>query len=131
MRLLPTEVRLYAASSISSNKCKFSCVGDPVGNLEHCFFDCQLTNEIGIWLLNIFKRVIPNSNPRYILNLDFDHDELLLLTIEALCFCWSRRSNGKKATLADFTSSIHSDLILYSETKHRCLGEKVKSLIAL
>ena len=128
--LLPTENRLFAASSVSSNKCKASCPGDPIADLEHCFFDCQLTNELGMWLLNIFKRVIPHSNPRVILNLEFENAELLFLTIEVLYFSWSRRTIGKKASLVEFTSSIDADLMILSESKYRNLGEKVKTLMS-
>ena len=41
--LLPTEVRVNDASKIPSYVCKYSCPGDPVGNLEHCFSECKLT----------------------------------------------------------------------------------------
>ena len=128
--LLPTEKRLFSASNIPSNKCKVSCPGDPIADLEHCFFDCKLTSEVGMWLLSIFQKESPSANSRDILRINFDNDELLFLTVEAFNFCWSRRSKGKKATLEDFMPSINADLLLLSQTKHMCLGEKVKNLIA-
>jgi len=110
--LLPTENRLFSVSNITSNKCKFSCPGDPIGDLEHCFFNCKLTSEVGMWLLRIFEKENPGTNPRLILRLDFENNELLFLTVEAFHFCWSRRAGGKKATLTDFKPSIYADLML-------------------
>ena len=60
-KLLPVEEKLYAVSSISSSSCKFSCPGDPIGSLEHCFFHCLLTKELGTWFLEVLKSVNPGA----------------------------------------------------------------------
>ena len=128
--LLPTEARLNAVSKTSSNVCKFSCHGDPIGNLEHCFFECKMTRDIGSWLLNIYKTSNPNETPTSILRLDTTgNDELLFLAIKAFKFCWARRVVGKHATLTDYLSDSSVDLKTLEGTRHSVLSDRVKKLI--
>ena len=93
-KLLPVEEKLYAASNIPSNSCKFSCPDEPIGSLEHCFFHCHLTKELGTWLHNIFKSVNSSATESGILFLDFQNDGLLFLTVTALQFSWAKRVVG-------------------------------------
>ena len=128
--LLPTEVRLKAAYKIPSFVCKYSCPSDPVGNLEHCFFECKLTLDVGSWLLNIASIYNPNFTPTSILRLDYSsYNGLLFIAIKAFQFCWTRRVAGKYATLTDFLSDIRVDLMTLEETKHRMLCEEVNKFI--
>ena len=129
--LLPTEARLNAISKTPSSVCKFSCPGDPIANLEHCFFECKMTGVVGSWLLNVYKTSNPNWTSSSILRLDINsNDDLLYLAIKAFQFCWARRVVGKIAILSDFLSDISVDIKTLEETRHRALSEKVKKVIS-
>ena len=128
--LLPVEEKLYGASVLPSNICKFSCPGDPVGNLEHCFFYCQLTTEVGTWLLDVTKIADQNATASKIIKLDIHgNDGLLFLSVKALEFCWSKRAVGKNAVLSEFKTHLNADLRLMLNTKHKDVVEKVQSLM--
>ena len=130
--LLPTEVRLNAISKTPSSMCKFTCPGDPIGNLEHCLIECIMTRDVGSWLLNVYKTFNPISTSISILRLDIDinsNDDLLFVAVKALQFCWAKRVVGKIAMLTDFLSDISVDLKTLEETCHSDLSERVKKII--
>ena len=130
--LLPTEVRLYAASLNKDPYCRFSCVGNPIGDMEHCFFQCRTTAEVGSWLLNVHQKVNSVSNPCLIMKLDFQANVgLLILIIKALEFCWSKRSASRDAILVEFLASLETELKVLDMTKYRPVGEQVRQLVLL
>ena len=129
--LLPSEVRLHAAS-LNDPYCRFSCAGNPVGDLEHCFFRCTLIAEVGSWLLNVHEKVNPGSTPSLIMRLDSQANYgLLLLTIKAFEYCWLKRSVGRDGILVEFLSSLERDLKVLDMTRYRPVGEEVRQLAIL
>ena len=123
--LLPTELRLHAAS-LNAPNCRFSCEGNPVGDLEHCFFHCRMTSEVGMWILNIHQKTTPGSNPNLIMRLDYQNDiGLLILTIKALEYCWLKRSANKRAILVEFLSLLEDYLKVLDLTRYRQVVEQV------
>ena len=126
--LLPTEVKLHAAS-LSDPHCRFSCAGNPIGDLEHSLFQCRMTAEVGSWLLNVHQKVNPGSNPNLIMMLDSQANiGLLILTIKIFEYCWSKRSASREAILVEFLSLLECDLKVLDMTKYQPVGEEVRQL---
>ena len=116
--LLPTEVRLHAAS-LNDPYCRFSCPGNPIGDLEHSLFQCRMTAEVGSWLLDVHQKVNPSSNPSLIMRLDSQANiGLLILTIKTFEFCWIKRSVSRVAMLVEFLSFLEEDLKVLDMTKN-------------
>ena len=128
--LLPTEERLGAVGKNIQNVCKFSCAGNPVGNLEHCLFHCQLSEDVGTWLIDLHKTVNPEATSASILRLDLiENCELLYLSIKTFQFCWTKRLAGKRVTVIETIAYIVSDVRSFGGTRHGHLIAKVENLL--
>ena len=127
--LLATEERLGKTLKNNESVCRFSCPGDPIGNLEHCFFSCRLTSEVGAWLIRICQTAYVNACPKSILKLDCSDSCLSFLVIKALHYCWCQRQSGKKASVDGFKSSIIVDAEILSGTRHRAFCETVIQIV--
>ena len=128
--LLPTEEKLGAVGKNIQNVCKYSCPGNPVGNVEHCLFHCQLTQAVGTWLTNLHKSTYSEATPASILRLDLnDNDELLYLSIKTFQFCWSKRLAGKRVTVIETIANIIADVRALEGTRHEHLIAKVENLL--
>ena len=128
--LLPTEKRLSVTSRNISDSCRFGCIGNPCGDIEHCLFWCQMTYEVGQWLLGIHKLNDPNSSTSGILRMDLQGNMVLtFVTIKTLEYCWCRRSANKKAVLAECISSISADLVILDMTKHSHISSEIRQLL--
>ena len=128
--LLPTDMRLSSASRNLVGSCRFGCIGDPNGDLEHCLFWCQMTSDVGQWILNIHKQNYPNACASNILKLDLsDKVALTVLTIKALEYSWYQRAASKRAKIAECISSISADLEILDLTKYRHISGEIKQLL--
>ena len=128
--LLPTEERLGKSLQNHRKVCKFSCPHEPIANLEHCFFHCSLTREVGTWVLEVCQTFDANACPKNVLKLTTTDNCLSYLVITALHYCWLQRAKGKKASIEDFKASIKVDLQVLLETRHRAFSEEASQLIS-
>ena len=128
--LLPTEKRLSVTSRNTTGSCRFGCVGNPYGDIEHCLFWCQMTNEVGQWLLGIHRQNDPNSKVSSILKMDLCRNAALtVLTIKTLEYCWWRRTANKMALLSECLSNISADLEILDMTKHSHTSSEIRQLL--
>ena len=51
--LLPTEQRLDRIGRNNGALCKYTCLGQPIADLDHCLFSCDLVKDVGMWLLQL------------------------------------------------------------------------------
>ena len=89
-----------------------------------------MTKELGTWFLEVLKSVNPGATESGILNLDFQNDGLLFLTVAVLQFSWSKRIAAKKAAVVDFKAHLNAVLKIMSATRHKDIGGKVQSLVS-
>ena len=72
-RLLPTESRLHSTvgriSNQSSPFCKYCSDRSQIADAEHCLFDCDLTRDVGQWLLDTIRKQIPAATPKDVMSL--------------------------------------------------------------
>ena len=130
--LLPTDERLSVIpkTSTGTGVCRFGCIGDPCGDLEHCLFWCQMTKDVGQWLLDIHKLNYPNVCASNVLRLDLsDKVALTLLTIKTFEYSWYQRAASKKVKLADCIASISADLEILDLTRYRHISGEMKQLL--
>ena len=128
--LLPTEEKLSAAVKNFQSGCKYSCPDSPVANLEHVFFKCHLTHDVGNWLLDLFKTVNAEATSESILRLDFkDNDELFFLAVKTFQFCWSKRVAGKTVSVMEVIACVQVDISLLEGTKHENLIAKIEKFL--
>ena len=118
--LLPSEGRLAEILPNNSPACRHSCAGDPAADLEHIFFFCRLTSEVGAWLLNLVRQYDPLLTPTQILRLEIEGgDGLVWVVINTMYFCWKRRSDRKKANLVECLANLTADLNILADTRYQ------------
>ena len=80
------------------------------------FFWCELSKDVGAWLLNFLRNRIPTS-PHAVLNFNLDDDEpLIWVIIQTLCFIWDKRINSKEAKVAEFLGKLADRANILRET---------------
>ena len=72
-RLLPTEQRLARILPNSSEMCKY-CPTPIVADLEHCFFGCVKTENVGKSLIAAVRLHDPSVTPAALLRLQFQEE---------------------------------------------------------
>ena len=97
--ILPTEQRLTRILPNSNPTCKF-CLNPVTADLEHCFFGCINTREVGRWLLAMLRQQDPSLSAAGLLRLEMNVDESLEMPIvwlaaQALTYMWKIRCSGK------------------------------------
>ena len=96
--VLPCESVLSRTVRNTRATCRFSCPGNPTGDLQHCFFLCQRTVEMGDWLLDLIKRKDPSVTVTKILTLDVIGEESTIwVLIHCLLFIWKSRTRNQTA----------------------------------
>ena len=130
--LLTTEERVHATVGNTSASCKFFCTDDSPANLIHCLLSCDMTSDVGTWLIRIFQSISPASTVNDMLRLQiFENDALLWILVKTLFFCWSQRMARKRALKSECLSFLLADLMLLRETKYSTLVEKVDEILNL
>ena len=126
--LLTTEERINSTIGNLSASYRFGC--NVVANLEHCFFRCGLTNQVGNWLLTI-SRKFGTMNETDILNFDVpDNKVLIWILAMTLHFIWSKRVNSKRAGLQECIAHLKAELEMMKPTRYRTLADKINEAIS-
>ena len=130
--LLTTEERVHATVGNTSASCKFFCTDDSPANLKHCLLSCDMSSDVGTWLIRIFQSISPASTVNDMLRLQiFENDALLWILVKSLFFCWCQRMARKRALKSECLSFLLADLMLLRETKYSTLVEKVDEILNL
>ena len=120
-RLLPTEERLSRLRLKNEPKCKFHC--ETEANIEHIFFECVLTKDVGSWLISKYSEWNLNPDPPSILKLEMnDFDALTWITAQSLHFIWTKRKNAKEAQVEECVAVLIDQANLLQETKHSLIA---------
>ena len=131
-QLLPTEQRLARLNLKTSPLCKF-CPDQCTADQAHCLFTCVCTQEIGSWLLNIFKVYDPSVSPASLLRLEFVAEEamempLVWLAAQTLLHMWSVRSGGKTVKKYETRATLENKISLLRETRLNNEYELLKNI---
>ena len=101
-----------------------------MANLEHCFFRCGLTYQVGNWHLTI-SRKFGTMNETDILNFDVpDNDVLIWILAMTLHFIWSRSVNSKKAGFQECIAHLKAELEMMKPTRYKMLADKIIEAIS-
>ena len=133
--ILPTEQRLARILPNTSPNCKF-CPLPTIASLEHCFFECVLTREVGQQLLLMFQYQDLNSSPSNLLRLEFNADEskempLIWILAQTLLYMWGLRVSGKAVNLIRTRTELESRINFLRETRFRSEHEMIKEIFEL
>lgn len=120
-RILPTEDRLARILPNSMPSCKI-CPNPPTADLEHCFFQCVSTREVGSLLLTLLRVVDPAATASSTLRLEFLTDESMEMPIvwiiaHTLLYLWGVRAGGKIVSRFATRASLESKISLLRETR--------------
>ena len=117
--LLPYEARLSAIFPNTPAVCKYNCQEDPAADIEHVFFKCKFTKEVGEWLVDIVRSAEPQFTLISILKLELHrNDALMWIIVSTLQTIWVNRSKGHKMRLTEFYAKIIAELEILLQTKH-------------
>ena len=121
-RLLPSEDRLARILPNSSLNCKL-CPSPTKADLNHCFFLCVSTKEVGTILLNMFKQHDTSVTAEKLLRLEFeceDANEMPLVWIfaQTALYSWGVRASGKIVDKMMTRAILESKISLLRETRY-------------
>ena len=121
--LLPTEQRVARILPNSSEFCKF-CPTPVSADLQHCFFNCMLTQDVGKSLLSAVRQHDPDVTPAGLLRLEFQAEEtiempLVWVAAQTLLYMWAVRLNGKTVDLIVTRSVLETRINLLRETRYK------------
>ena len=118
--LLPTEERVNATLKNLPSSCKYSCPGDQLADLQHCFFSCALTAEVGRYLLITIQKNCPDCTEDEILSLDIaGHDALIWCIVKTLCYCWNLRIANRRVNVNSWIAFLIADHRLMIQARSR------------
>ena len=130
-RLLPVEEKIHNKIGNIDASCRYFCPGNILASLEHCLFECCLTEDIGSWVFTLVKASDPTACANSILSLDFHGPEhLLWIVLNSLHFSWKNRRLGKLATMQDLLFTLKYDLEILATTSFTTMAAEVLSLLA-
>ena len=96
----------------------------------HCLFLCQMSKEVGQWLIDIYKLNYPYACISDILRMNLsDKDALTVLTVKTLEYIWYQRAASKRANLEECLSNISADLEILDLTKYHHISGEIKQLL--
>ena len=121
-RLLPTEQRLGRILPNSSALCKY-CPNPPTADLEHAFFGCIKTRDVGRKLLDAIRIHDPSVTEAGLLRLEFQEEgdkemPLVWTAAHTLNYIWRTRSSGHMVDLFLTRTMLESKINLLRETRH-------------
>ena len=125
--LLTTEVRINATLGNISATCRFGC--GVVADLEHCFFRCCLTDNVGNWLLNLIRKFEPTNEDK-ILKISLLNEALIWTVAMTLHFIWSRRAASKIAELHLCVALLKAEVEIMKDTKFNGLADEITKVIS-
>ena len=98
--------------------------------IEHCFFGCCLTSDVGNWLLSLVKKFVPTCEAN-ILKLNLPSNDALDWTIAiTLHLIWSSRVASKKANLQQCVAHLKAEAEIMKNTKFNDLAEEITGIIS-
>ena len=135
--ILPTEERVARILPNSSEYCR-QCPTPTPANLEHCFFNCVSTNNVGRSLLQAIRLHDPAVTPAGLLRLEFTAEEanempIVWVTAQTLLYMWGVRQNGRIVDLFTTRTVLETKINLLRETRfrneHACIKEIVEQML--
>ena len=127
--LLPTEERLGRTVGGTDITCRFKCPTNPVADIEHCFFLCIKTRDVGSWLLRLVQAhgAFTKSD---ILKLRLANNDAVIWVVgNTLRYIWSRRSTGKTADVRTYLAQLNTDALWMKETHNLELGNQIMEIL--
>ena len=121
-RILPTEERLARILPNSSENCKL-CPRPTTANLQHCFFQCVSTREVGSLLLNMVRQHDPSITADKLLRLEFESEAsvempLVWISAQTMLYMWGIRAGGKTVNRIITRAILESKISLLRETRY-------------
>ena len=121
-RWLPTEQRLARILPNTSESCKY-CPTPTPADLEHSFFGCVKTRDVGNSLLTALRHHDPSITPAGPLRLEFQEQgdkemPLVWVTAHTLQYMWSMRTSGRVVDLFLTRSMLENKITLLRETRY-------------
>ena len=126
--LLTTEERVNATVGNASASCRFGC--GVVADLEHCFFGCCLTNDVGNWLLSLVRKFEPTNEANILKLKTPSNDALDWIIAITLHLIWSSRVASKKANLQQCVAHLKAEAEIMKNTKFNELAEEITGIIS-
>ena len=92
-------------------------------DLEHCFFSCVKTGDVGGSLLTAIKQHEPAVTPSGLLRLEFPEEgdkelPLVWITAHTLLYMWTTRVSGRVVDLYLTRSMLETKVNLLRETRY-------------
>ena len=127
--LLTTEERVSNTLGNIPSSCRYGCL-DQTATLEHCFFHCHLTQNVGPWILGVVQRACPTADEKSILKSNFSiGDSFLWTTANMLHLLWTNRAANKKVSLYSCIVHLKTEALRLEETIHQCLVPSILEII--
>ena len=117
--LLPTEARLARMLKNTSETCKL-CPAQRVADLTHCMFECISSQDVGNWLLSLFKSVDSTVNATRLVKLDFmaersEEMPLVWILAHTLLHVWTIRKTGKSSNIITTRAILERKFLCYEK----------------
>ena len=92
-------------------------------DLEHCFFSCVKTGDVGGSLLTAIRQHEPAVTPAGLLRLEFQEEgdkelPLVWITAHTLLYMWTTRVSGRVVDLYLTRSMLETKVNLLRETRY-------------
>ena len=128
--LLPTEARLNSTLRNVSAACKFSCPGDPPADLNHCFFSCDLTADVGMLLFRVSQCFKPGICVNDILRLEIvDNAALVWVVMKSLYFIWEHRVAKKRVNRTKWMADLVADQEIMLSSHYNSFAIEIGKII--
>ena len=121
-RILPSEDRVARIIPNSSPNCR-QCPTPAIVDLEHCFFSCTSTQNVGRALLSAVRLYVPDITPSALLRLEFPEQgdmemPIVWISAQTLLYMWGVRQSGKVVNLIITRSILESKINLLRKTRY-------------
>ena len=106
----------------ASPNCR-QCPTAPIADIEHAFFHCVSTHQVGRCLLTTLRHYAPGLTPAGVLKLDFVEQgdkemPVVWFVAQTLLYMWGVRKSGKIVDLINTRALLESRINLLRETRH-------------
>ena len=128
--LLTSEERLSRTVGGSDGKCRFNC-SSTVADIEHCFFFCIKSREVGSWLQRLVRENGEGAASEInILKLNVvDNSAVIWIVANTHHFIWSKRSVNKKADITTCLAVLNTEALILKETQDLGLGIQIVEML--
>ena len=121
-RILPTEERVARILQNASANCR-QCPTPTIADLEHAFFHCVSTQEVGRCLLSSLRVYAPGVTPAGLLRLEYEVQgdkeiPVVWFAAQTLLYMWSVRKSGRIVDLRTTRAHLESRINLLRETRY-------------